>query len=140
MLVDVTDVARLVEARRSGVAPDHEDRLASRVLEPVVVVLGNEHDFAWPELDVGIPDACNAVARDEVLELLRVRVPVDVVLRSGRKNGYAENRVGGPDGVACQEPADVHVDPAVLRTQAYVARRRLEALLHWVLRDPADSL
>ena len=81
VVVDLADVARLVETRGARVAPDHEDWLVAGVLEPVVVVLRDEDDLARPELDVGVADARDPVTGDEVLELLGVRVPVDVVLR-----------------------------------------------------------
>ena len=72
MIVDVADVAGLLEARGAGVAPDHEHGLVAGVLEPVVVVLRHEDDLAGAELHVGVADACDAVAGDEVLELLGV--------------------------------------------------------------------
>ena len=97
MVVDVPNVASLLEARGARVAPDHEDRFVTRVLESVVVVCGHEHDFAGAELDVGVADARDAVTRDEVFELLRVRVPVDVVFRAGRKDCDAEDGVLRPD-------------------------------------------
>ena len=97
VVVDVADVAGLVEARGAGVAPDHEDRLVAGVLEAVVVVLRDEHDLARPELDVGVADARDPVARDQVLPLLGVRVAVDVVLRAGREDRDPEDRVLGAD-------------------------------------------
>ena len=93
VVVDVADVAGLVEAGGAGVAPQHDDRLVARVLEPVVVVLRHEHDLAGPELDIGVADARDPVTGDEVLPLLRVRVAVDVVLRPRRELRDAEDRV-----------------------------------------------
>src|SRR6185312_9771253 len=121
-LVDQTVVARLVEAGRPGIAPDHEDRLVTGVLEPVVVVLGHEDDLAGPELDIGVTYPRDPVTGDEVLELLRVRVPVDVVLRAWREDGDPEDRVLGAHGFAGEQPAHVHVLPAVLRAQCGVSR------------------
>src|SRR5581483_1459004 len=93
VVVDVADVARLVEVGRAGVAPDHEHRLLARVLEPVIVVLRHEHALARAELDVRVADARDAAARDEILELRGVRMAVDVVLRAGREYREPENRV-----------------------------------------------
>src|SRR4051794_37128740 len=140
MVVEVPHVAGLLEARGARVTPDHEYRLATRVLESVVVVCGDEHDFAGTELDVGVSDPRDAVTRDEVFELLRVRVPVDVVLRAGRKDCDAEDGVLRPYRLAREEPADVHVDPAVLRPQRLIARGRLEAPFHRVVADATDRL
>jgi len=57
VVVDVSDVSGLVEARGATVSPDHEHRFVARVLEPVVVVLRYEDDLAGPEFDVRIADA-----------------------------------------------------------------------------------
>jgi len=67
-----------------------------------------------------------------------VRVPVDVVLRARGKDRDPEDRVLGADGRAREQPAHVHVDPAVLGAEGGVARRGVEALLHRVLADAAD--
>ena len=98
MVVDVTDVSSLVEAGRTCIAPDHEDGLVARVLEAVVVVLRHEDDLAGAQLDVRVADTCDSVAGDEVLELLRIRVPMDVVLRPGREDGDPEDRLLRADG------------------------------------------
>src|SRR5581483_7224250 len=66
VVVDVADVAGLIEVRGARVAPDHEHRLVARVLEPVVVVLRHEDDLAGPELDVGVADTRDPVTGDEV--------------------------------------------------------------------------
>src|SRR6059036_752737 len=77
VVVDVPDVTGLVEVCGAGVPPDHEHRLVARVLESVIVVLRNEDDLTRPELDVGITNARDSPAGDEILELLGIRVPVD---------------------------------------------------------------
>src|SRR5581483_1675304 len=140
MVVDVSDVSRLVEARRAGVAPDHEHRLVARVLEPVVVVLRHEHDLAGAELDVGIAHARDTVARHEVLELLRVRMPVDVVLRPRREHGDPEDRVLGAYRLAGEEPPHIHVHPAVLCAQGSIGWGCLEPLLERMLVYAPDRL
>src|SRR5437763_4078502 len=140
MVIDVANVTGLVEARGARVPPDHEHWLVARVLESVVVVLRHEHDLTGAEFYVGIADARDAAAGHEVLELLRVRVPVDVVLRPGREDGDPEHGVLRADGVAREQPADVHVDPAVVRAQGGVAPRRLEAPLHRVVADTPDRV
>src|SRR5204863_525528 len=127
--------AAIAGARRGG-----RVLLVARVLEPVVVVLRHEDDLAGPELHVGIADARDAAPRDEVLELLRVRVPVDVVLRSRREDGDPEHGVLRADGVAREQPADVHVDPAVLRAQGGIARRRREAPFHRMVPHTPDRV
>ena len=106
----------------------------------MVVVLGYEDDLTGPQFDVRIPDACDSVPGDEVFELLRVRVPVDVVLRARGKDGDPEDRMLRPDGIAGEQPAHVHVDPAVLGAQCAVPRRRLEAGLQRMVADTADRL
>src|SRR6476661_3526169 len=75
----LNSMAGLIEAGGARIAPEHDHGHVARVVEPVVLVLRCEDDLAGPELDVGIAHARDAVAGDQVLPLLRVRVPVDVV-------------------------------------------------------------
>ena len=133
VVVDVTDVASLLEVGCARVSPDHEDRLVSGVLEPVIVVLRNEDDLSRAELDVGVANASDSVARNEVLELFGVRVTMNVVLRPWGEDRDPEDGVLCANCVAGQKPADVHVNPAVLSSKGAVAGRRIEAGLHRML-------
>src|SRR4051794_20461399 len=111
--VDVRrDVAGLVERRRAVVGPGHHGGLGlGGVAEPVQVVARDEHGVAGGHRHVVVADAGDAFARDQVLDLLGVRVAVHLVAAARREVRDAEDRLLGADGLARDEPADVHVDP-----------------------------
>ena len=96
------------------------------------MVLRDEDDLSGAELHIGVADASDTTARNQIFELFGVRVTMDVVLRR-REDGDAEYGVLGADRLAGQKPADIHVNPAVLSSKGAVAGRRIEAPLHRVL-------
>jgi hypothetical protein len=57
---------------------------------------------------------------DNILPLLGMRMPMDVVLRAGLQHGSADHGFHRPDGVGGDEPAYLHVDPSFLRTKSTV--------------------
>ena len=115
------------------VSPDHEYGLVAGVLEPVVIVLRDEDDLSGAELHIGVADASDTTARNQVFELFGVRVTMDVVLRPRREDGDAE------DGVLAPTDSRVRSQRTSMSTQPSSARRALsldvasKLLLHWVL-------
>ena len=119
VVVDVADVASLLEIGRARVSPDHEYGLVAGVLEPVVIVLRDEDDLSGAELYIGVADASDTAARNQVFELFGVRVTMDVVLRPRREDGDAE------DGVLAPTDSRVRSQRTSMSTQPSSARRAL---------------
>ena len=65
---------------------------------------------------------------------------MNIVLRPWGEHRDAEHGMLRADRLTRQQPAHVHVHPTILSAQRRIARRRVEALLHWMLNDTANSL
>src|SRR3954452_22833685 len=123
------DVTGLFEAGRARVVPEHDRRLGlRRVAEAVVVVARHVDAVAGAHLDVVLADAGDALARDDVLDLLTALVAVDLVAAARREVGDAEHRLLGAHRLPRDQPADVHVDPAGLARLGLVGLARPEVV------------
>ena len=88
--------AGILQARSAGVVPGHHHLGVRVVLEAVILVLRHEHRLARAELDRVVVDVGDARTGDQILDLLGVRMPMDVVLRARRKERHSEHSSSKP--------------------------------------------
>src|ERR1700684_489555 len=127
------DVACLLQAGRAAVAPDQHGPVGVGGLpEPVRLARPGDDHVTRLHPHVAVPDAGDPGPFHQILDLLGVRVPVNVVAAAGRERGDAEHGLLRAAASPRDHPLDGHVHPAVLLAVLIGGRDGSDPDFFWV--------